>query len=449
MPHRSERKTEEQMLGYMTRIAWLSLKRTPVLSTLLIAAIALGVAVSTAFVTVYYIYSSNPIPNKSDRLFYVEMDSWGPDRPFSRNRPEVPPNQITYRDMNEIMKSEIPTHQSGMFVAALTVHPIAEDQRPRRERVRMCFADFFPLFDVPFAHGGGWDREADLGPSPVVVIDAETNQRLFGGGNSVGKTVRIEDRPFTVVGVLAPWRPSPRFYDPHTGPSQEPEGIYLPFEFFRTFEIYTAGNLLIWDASDGDSFDSFLTSEAVWIQMWVQLDTDDQRQAYSGFLDAYVMEQKALGRFARPLNNRLLDVMEWLEDREVVAEEARGMLVISLLFLLVCAINLIGILLGKFLARAPEVGVRRALGASRASVFAQHLVECEVVGLIGGILGLGLSVIVLGLINRLLDNGSQFSLDLRMVAAGIGLSLIAGLVAGIYPAWRICRVAPAIHLKLQ
>ena len=114
-----------------------------------------------------------------------------------------------------------------------------------------------------------------------------------------------------------------------------------------------------------------------------------------------------------------------------------------------CAVNLIGILLGKFLSRAPEVGVRRALGASRTSVFLQHIVECEVVGVIGGLLGLGLSALFLGLINLLLDNSGQFGLDLPMVAAGIGLALIAGLVAGLYPAWRICRLAPAIHLKLQ
>ena len=437
------------MLAYQIRIAWLSLKRNPILSSLSVIAIALGVAVSTAFVTVYYIHSGAPSPTKSDRLFYVEMDSWGPDRPFSRNRPGAPPNHITYRDMKGIMTSEIPTLQSGMFVAGLIVHPPDEDQRPTRERIRMCFADFFPLFEVPFAHGGGWDRISDRGPDPVIVIDTATNDRLFGGGNSVGKTLRIEDRNFTITGVLAPWRPSPRFYDPHTGPNQEPEGIYMPFEFFRIFEVETDGNMLIWDDSDGNTVEEFLASEAIWIQMWVQLDSAGQRQTYLDFLDAYAMEQKKLGRFQRPLNNRLLDVMEWLEDREVVTEEATGMLVISLLFLLVCAVNLIGILLGKFLARAPEVGVRRALGASRGSVFLQHLVECELVGVIGGVLGLGLSALVLRLINRLLDNGDQLALDPTMVATGIGLSLVAGLVAGIYPAWRICRVAPAIHLKLQ
>ena len=436
------------MLAYQLRIAWLSLKRNPILSTLLVAAIALGVAISTTFVTVHHIYSGDPIPTKSDRLFHVEMDSWDPDRPFDRNHPERPPYQVTYRDMKGIMSSDIPTLQSGMFVASLTIHPDG-DLRPYREYVRMCFADFFPLFEVPFAHGQGWDAGADAGPEPVVVIDSATNDRLFGGGDSVGKTLRIEDRVFTVIGVLAAWRPSPRVYDPTTGPHDEPEAVYMPFEFVRIFEIETAGNLRDWSDDQGTSFDSFLASEATWIQMWVQLDTTEQRAAYASFLDAYVMEQKALGRFARPLNNRLLDVMTWMREIEVVPKEATTTVVISLLFLLVCSVNLIGILLGKFLARAPEVGVRRALGASRGSVFMQHLVECELVAVLGGLAGLGLSVLVLKLVNGMLDNGGYFALDAPMIFAGVGLSLVAGLVAGIYPAWRICRVAPAIHLKLQ
>jgi putative ABC transport system permease protein len=126
------------------------------------------------------------------------------------------------------------------------------------------------------------------------------------------------------------------------------------------------------------------------------------------------------------------------------------MLVIAILFLAVCSVNLIGILLGKFLGRAPEVGVRRALGASKRSIFMQHLVECELIGLLGGAVGIGLSALALRLINGLFpDSAFDFALDLNMVGAGVLLSLVAGLVAGVYPAWRICRVAPATHLKLQ
>ena len=75
------------------------------------------------------------------------------------------------------------------------------------------------------------------------------------------------------------------------------------------------------------------------------------------------------------------------------------MLIVSLLFLAVCAVNLVGLLLGKFLARAGEVGVRRALGASRADIFLQHVVECELVALVGGAIGLLLSLGALAAMN--------------------------------------------------
>jgi putative ABC transport system permease protein len=126
------------------------------------------------------------------------------------------------------------------------------------------------------------------------------------------------------------------------------------------------------------------------------------------------------------------------------------MLIISLLFLVVSSVNLIGILLGKFLARSAEVGVRRALGASRRHVFLQHLLECEVVAVAGGLVGVALSVPLLHGLDRLsrsADDAALLSLEWPVVLAGFGLALLAGLLAGIYPAWRICRIAPALHLK--
>jgi putative ABC transport system permease protein len=141
--------------------------------------------------------------------------------------------------------------------------------------------------------------------------------------------------------------------------------------------------------------------------------------------------------------------MEWLEREEVTPDQAKVMLIIGALFLIVCSVNLIGILLGKFLARAPEVGVRRALGASRGSVFMQHIVECELIGAIGGVIGLGLSMVVLRVINRWFNNQFEFQLDLTMVLAATLLALAAGFIAGVYPSWRICRVAPATYLKIQ
>jgi putative ABC transport system permease protein len=438
------------MLPYLVRMAFKSLKRNPVLSALMIGAIGLGIGVSSTFVTAYYMFSMNPIPHKSDVLFYVKMDNWDPNRPWDDDDPANPPNQLTYRDMVGIMKSEIPTYQGGAFKSWLYIHPDPEISLPYKAIARMCFGDFFHLFDVPFEYGSGWDKSADAGPEAVVVLSHETNQKLFGGENSVGKLVRVEDRDFTVVGVLSPWRPFPKYYDPHNGAFDDTEEIYMPFELFRPLNVRSAGNTSNWKTFDWSNQDEYLASEAIWIQMWVQLDDEAQRTAYIDFLNSYVEGQKKLGRMLRPTNNRLYSVMEWMEDREVVPEEATSLMLISLLFLVVCALNLIGILLGKFLARAPEVSVRRAMGASRVSVFVQHLVECETVGFLGGFLGIFLAMLGLEMVNNLFSEGTfRFHLDGNMLLVAVLLSLFAGLIAGAYPAWRVCSIPPANYLKEQ
>ena len=442
------------MLLHNLRIAWKSLKRNRALSVLIVTGIALGVAVSTTFATVRHSYAKDPIPTKSDVLYYVRLDSWDPLKPYPGADSTLPPTQVTYRDMTEIMKSDIPRRQSGMFKTALYVYPDAKIGQPFREIVRLCTADFFPMFDVPMLYGTGWDKKADAGPEPVVVIARQMNDKLFGGKNSVGKSVRIGDREFRVVGVMGDWLPSAKFYDLTQNPIDVPESIYMPFNFLKPMQLRTFGNSDGWGTSGGlTGFDGFLQAETCWIQMWVELPDRAALEKYKDFLAAYVLEQKKHGRFQRPLNNRVSTVREWMRDQRVVPPETTAMLILSLLFLGVCAVNLVGLLLGKFLARSSEVGVRRALGASRADIFLQHVVECELIGIVGGAIGLVLSLGALLFLNTWLKTvatrGDFFRLDVPMILLSIGLSLAAGLAAGLYPAWRTCRLAPAVHLSLQ
>jgi putative ABC transport system permease protein len=441
------------MLLYNLRLAWKSILRHPVLTFLIVGGIALGVAVSTTFLTVYHVLSQDPIPGKSDRLFYVRLDSWGGGQPYSDDG--APPDQLTYRDARQILKSSLPSRQAAMFKANLYVHPEGAGQRPFQQVARLTSGDFFPMFNVPFRYGSGWSREADARPEQVAVLSADLNQRLFGGANSVGKKLRIEDREFTVVGVLDRWRPPVLFYDMTQNPNGEPEDVFLPFNLVEPMQIHTAGNLMGWRSDDpaSDFVAGLQTSEMCILQMWVQLDSAAQREAYQSFLDAYANEQKKLGRFPHPLNNRLTPVVALMDEWRVVPPQARALALISLLFLAVAAMNLVGLFLGKFLARASMAGVRRALGASRRAIFLQHLVECEMVGLLGGACGLLLSMASLALVNRFYHPGGDgeafFRLDLPMVGAAIALSLVAAAIAGFYPAWRICSIPPARHLKNQ
>lgn len=443
------RRESNNVFGYLLHTAWRSLKRNPFLSLLVVMGIGLGIGVSTTFVTAVYRLSLHPIPEKEGQLFYVRMDSWNPERPWRDALPDDPPNQMTWRDALAVTSGDIPTRQTFMYKAELTVHPAEKDMRPFRASTRVCTNDFFDLFEVPFQYGGPWSNQADAAAEQVLVLDHATNARLFGGEDSVGRTVRIEDREFVVAGVMAPWRPIPKYYDTHTNPFDNPEEIFLPILLSESMEIRGAGNDSNWKGYDGDEYAAKLASEMIWIQTWVQLDTRKQKEEYAAFLDAYALEQGKLGRFQRPVNNWLQETSAWLKYEKIVPPEATTLLIISLLFLVVCSLNLIGILLGKFLARAPEIGVRRALGASRGTIFLQHLLECEIIAAVGGIAGLGLSVLGLWIIEALFVIDLNFKLDLNMVGAGMLLALVAGLMAGTYPAWRVCRIPPAQYLKAQ
>lgn len=437
------------MFFYQVRLALKSIRRNPVLSLVMVLGIGLGIAVSMTFVSAYYIIAGDPIPHKSERLFYVQIDSWNPERPWDDDNPEEPPDQMTYMDSMALMESDIPTYQSAMYKTSMVVHPPTEGARPSHNLMRMCFSDFFNMFDVPFRHGGPWAPELDEGPAAVVVLSDDLNDMLFGGENSVGRKVRIEEQEFEVVGVLDSWHPIPKFYDPHNGSFEETEGAFLPFHWGSEMQIRNSGNTSNWKTYDGSQYEEFLKSEAVWLQYWVQLDDDAQREEYAAFLDAYAMEQRKSGRFERPLNHRLRDVNAWLEFWGVVEPENRAMVIIALLFLLICAVNLVGILLGKFLSRSAEVGVRRALGASRGWVFTQHLIECELIGLAGGAIGLIATLGGMSILERLFGVDFGRTLDGTLLAFGVLLALVAAMIAGLYPAWRICRTAPGIHLKTQ
>ena len=196
---------------------------------------------------------------------------------------------------------------------------------------------------------------------------------------------------------------------------------------------------------------AFLNSECGWIQFWAGLRNDTEKQDYVGFLNAYVEQQKELGRFPRPLNNRLSDVMEWMEDQEVVEDDARVMLGLSLLFLVVCLLNTIGLLLAKFLGKSTDNSLRRALGASKSSLFVQHMIESGMIGFGGGLFGLVLAWLGLRGIEMLFGAFVEklVGMDWVMVLTAIGLAILSALLAGLYPTWRACSIAPASQLKIQ
>ena len=249
------------MFKYNLRLAFNSMRRNPIMTTLMIAAIAVGIGVSMTTLTVYHMMSSDPIPQKSDVLFAVTMDSWNPLRPFDEDRPERAPHQLTFHDAERLVALGEGKRQTAMFESSLIIEPLSDEDLPFEAGARVAYSDFFTMFNVPFIFGVGWDKSADTAAEPVVVLSRQLNERLFGGENSVGKSLTMEGLRFRVVGVTDTWEPTPRFYDPINGAFQEVNEMFIPYSLTRVMELKSAGSDWGWKWEEITTFEQWLNSE--------------------------------------------------------------------------------------------------------------------------------------------------------------------------------------------
>ncbi len=448
------------MLGYYIRLAFKSLRRTPGLTALMVGAIAFGIAACIVTLTVHHAMGRNPIWWKNGELYAVTMDSWSTEQPYDPGRPDRSPTILTYRDATYLYRSNIPKRKALLSFVQGALAGAPGQTAPLWVMTRTTDSGFFHMFDVPFKYGGPWSAAADRGPNPVIVLSRRTNERLFGGRDSVGRTILWNNRRFQIVGVLDRWDPKPRYYDlsgAAGGNFGHPAPAFVPFKWGPTLHLFPNGRVSCWMAPGAkplETYEQILGSNCVWITLWVELPTATQRHRFLDFVNAYWAQQRAMGRFQRPRNNHLWTVSQWLRLHHIVSNDSRLLLRVAFAFLAVCLINTIGILLSKFLRAAPLAGVRRALGATRREIFAQHLIEVAVLALTGSCLGLLLGIGGLAGVRVLYAHshsayGALAHFDLIGIAWALGLAAGATLIAGLYPAWRIGRVSPARYLKSQ
>ena len=434
------------MFGYYLQLGLRSLRRNPALTALMVMAIGFGVAASMITYSVFRAVSGNPIPDKSAQLFTPQVDSWGPQQ----NEKGEPPEALNYVDAMALMRAHQAKRQTLLYPLLMSVMPGGDRDLPLAANGYAVDSDFFPMFDVPFQYGGGWSAQDDQARGAEVVISGQLNQKLFGGVDSVGHMVNLNGHDYRVVGVTRHWNPKPRFFDLFsTGGFKDASDFYMPFSRALDLKARTGGRNSCRGSLTFTGWEDYLQSNCVWITLWVELDSAADAAHYRRFLESYAADQQRAGRFAWAPNVRLRDVMQWLDHEHVVPPESRISLLVALGFFLICLINTIGLLLAKFLRRAGEIGVRRALGASRREIYTQYLIEAATVGLAGGVLGLLLTAFGVTGVGVLFPPqiAKLAQLDLSLVGLTLLVAVIATVLAAFYPAWRAARVQPAWQLK--
>ena len=435
------------MLGYYLDLALRSLRRNPILTGLMVLAIGLGIGASMTMITVLHVMTADPLPGRSAHLYYPHIDPLPLNYKEGGGGPDASDN-FTWPDAMALLEAGKGTRQAAMAGGSLLVHPARKDLRPFYVDGHYATADFFALFGVPFVQGQGWSAADDQARAQVVVLGETLDRKLFGAAGGVGRTVRLGDNDFQVIGVAADWRPQPMFYADLSAQSfSDTDQFYLPLSVAVARDLPVNGNQSGW--GKGETGSSKTSATTTWLQFWVQLDDPAQVQAYRRFLIDYSAQQKALGRFERlPTRARVYSLMEWLAHKNLVPNDVRLQLWLALGFLFVCMTNIVALLLAKFLRRSGEISVRRALGARRRDIFLQLGVESVLIGVAGGLLGLAVAELGLWSVRHRPDDYAQLAqMDVPMLLGTLALAVAVSVLAGLLPAWRACRVLPALQLK--
>ena len=438
------------MLTYYFDLALRSCRRSKALTALVVVLMGCGVATCMVTFAMFRATAADPIPWKSNQLFVPQIDNFGPPHNWKGEPPEL----LSYTDAVALLHARQARRQVLIYSSKWTVLPGDVQRQPFTQEGDAVSRDFFAMFDAPFRYGTGWSASDDDQRAAVVVISSALNQKLFGGADSVGREINLDTHNYRIVGVLGDWNPSPRFFDVVNSmyAFSHPRQLYLPFSRAIDLQKAASGDFYCSTNSvnpDLPDWDSVLHSECVWITAWVELPTRADVEHYRDWLHNYAAEQRRVGRFAWPPNVRLSDVGQWLRTMKVVSKDSVLSMIVSVSFLLISLVNVVGLMLARFMRRAPEIGVRRALGASRGAIYRQFLTEAAAIGLAGGVLGLLLTALGMAGIGYVFEPevARLAQLDASLLLLTMLVAVATTLIAALYPTWRAAQVQPAWQLK--
>lgn len=438
------------MLNYYLSLGVAKLRHNPALTALMVITLAVGVAACVSTMSILQIMSTNPIPHKSQLLIspVIDVEAIRNYKPGDKPGDE----QMTYRDAVNLLASKQGLRRSAVYGISEGIEPSRPDLPVSDTGGLAVTADFFTMFEVPMLYGTAWSAQQDEQGADVIVLSRKQSETLFGKINPVGKRLRMAKNEFQVIGVLNDWHPFPRYthiINGNGGAFNGEDHLFIPFKTAIRLEMRTSGNTRC-SQGRGAGFQGLIDSECTWIQFWFELENQAQLHSLRDYLQNYVADQKKLKRIQRPDAVKLYDVMAWLEYLEVVESDNKLAVWLALGFLSLCLVNTVGLLLAKFSTRSAEVGVRRALGASRSDIFKQFLSETLIIGVVGAGCGIPLSLAAIYWLGKSsFEDAVVPNIDWFILSATVLLSIGASALAGLLPIWRASQTTPALQLKSQ
>lgn len=269
-----------------------------------------------------------------------------------------------------------------------------------------------------FIEGRNYLPHDDQRAAPVAVITEELARRAFGEGRpAVGRQIRLDGDLFTVLGV---YRPKPNLFQ---------------------------GGKPIWVAVPTSAALKFLPADDEFLEFWI-VPAPGYTQAQA--MDEVTMTMRVLRRLKPNQENNFALIRQeaFVELIGKITGAIRlVMMVLSSIGLMVGGVGVVGIMLISVTERTREIGVRKALGARRGEILWQFMVEAITVTFIGGVCGLifgGGGALLLRLLTPV-----PAAVPFSSVVVALGMAVLTGIAAGLYPAAKAARMDPVVALRYE
>jgi predicted permease len=404
----------------------------PGFSATAVIVLALGIGANTAVFSIVNGFLLKPllIQKPEELVGCYSRNSHKPDdyRAFSY------PNYVDLRDGNPVFSS-LMAHNPAIV-------GVSEGDITRRVLADMVSSNYFATFGVPLFRGRTFTaaEERPGSPGDVVIVSYNFWRKSGSDPDLLGKTLRINSRVVTVVGITAEGFTgttalfTPEFFMPlslHDAMTNDFEGQGRRLAARNSYELILVGRLR--PGVDAKSADAQLAAVA------------------SGMAAAYPGENKDQTLIVRPLS-RLSIGTSPTSDRSFVF---LSILLVSMagVVLLIASLNVSNMMLARGAARRKEIAIRLALGGGRGRILQQLFTEGLVLALAGGAAGMLMAYwSTSALVNSMarlapVDMVYTSGPDLRVLAATMGFCVFSTLLFGLAPAWSLSRSNVVSSLK--
>ncbi len=272
------------------------------------------------------------------------------------------------------------------------------------------------LGNTQIANGRYFTEVEDRHRAMVAVIGADVKNNLFGSADPVGREIKVEGRPFTVVGVA----------DAKGSVFGQSQDAFVDIPIGAYFQIYGSRTGIRYAARAADQ--KVLEQAKDEMRMLIRA----RRHELPGQDDTFsIVSSDAL-------------VSAW--DRLTSAIAATAVAIVSI-FMVVGGVVIMNIMLAVVSERTHEIGIRKSVGARRQDILNQFLVESSMLAGMGGLIGVGLAWTLAVAVRNL--TAVPMAVPLSAVLIGVALSTAVGLFFGIYPAQRASKLDPIEALRVE